>query len=257
MVKDLRVIFTETPENSRLNLAFEEAFYLSRCNEWVDDTLRIWRNERAVVIGVFQKAEEEVDLEYARNNGIQIVRRFTGGGAVYHDLGNINFALSTKIHGDSKRGIDYLYEYLIFGAMEAMKLLGFSPKKENINDIVVEGRKVIGVAGSLKRDCAFLHGAMLYSTDLNILSRVLKVPLKKIQDKNIDSVKYRVSTLSQIKPELKVKDIISSLIAGFSKILEAKGYYIDMPTEREIGLARKLYAEKYSSDSWNLERRRP
>lgn len=257
MKKELRVVFTETPENSRLNLSYEEAFYLSRCNDWAEDTLRIWRNERAVVIGVFQRADEEVDLEYARSKGIQVVRRFTGGGAVYHDLGNINFAISTKTSAESKQGVDFLYEHLIYGAINALKLMGFSPRKENINDIIVEGKKVIGVAGSIKKDCAFLHGAMLYSTDLNVLSRVLKVPLKKLQDKNIESVKYRVTTLSQIKPELRVKDVISSLITGFSEVLGTESYYIDLPTDKEIELARRLYAEKYSSEAWNLERRRP
>jgi len=240
-----------------LNLAYEEAFYIRRCNEESDDVLRIWRNEKAVVIGVFQRADEEVDLEYAKENGIQIVRRFTGGGAVYHDLGNINFAISTRIEDPARGGIDYLYEHLINGAIIALKKLGFSPVKENVNDIIVDGRKVIGVAGSLKRECAFLHGAMLFSTDLSVLSRVLKVPLKKLQDKKIESVKYRVSTLSLLKPGIRVRDVVSSLVEGFSEVIDAKGYYFDFASEREIELARKLFAEKYSTDAWNMERRRP
>jgi len=257
LTEKLRVLLTEFPENSHLNLAFEEAFFLSRCSEWTSDVLRIWRNEKAVVIGVFQKAEEEVDLDFANSNGIQIVRRFTGGGAVYHDLGNINFALSTKIEGEGQRGVDFLYDHLIYGAIEALRLLGFNPSKENFNDIVIEGKKVIGVAGSIRKDCAFLHGAMLFSTDLTVLSKVLKVPLKKLQDKKIDSVKYRVSTLSQLKPEIEQKDVILSLIEGFTKVLGAEGYYFDFPDKREIELARRLYSEKYSTVSWNFERRRP
>ncbi|MEM0021103.1 MAG: biotin/lipoate A/B protein ligase family protein [Fervidicoccaceae archaeon] len=257
MSGELRVVLTEYPENSYMNMSYEEAFFLSRCNDWSNDILRIWRNENAVVIGIFQRADEEVDLDFAREKNIQVVRRFTGGGAVYHDLGNINFALSTKIPSSMPRGVDFLYENLINGALEALRRLGFSPAKENINDIVIEGKKVIGVAGSLRGDCAFLHGAMLFSTNLSTLSRVLKVPLKKLQDKKIESVKYRVSTISHLKPELRSKDVISALIDGFSETLDSRGYYFDMPFEKEIELARKLYAEKYSTSAWNMERRRP
>ncbi|MEM4660751.1 MAG: lipoate--protein ligase family protein, partial [Thermosphaera sp.] len=125
-MSELRVVFTETPENPWMNLAWEEAFFQSRCNDISDDVLRIWRNKSAVVIGVFQKASEEVNLEFAEQVKAGVVRRFTGGGAVYHDLGNINFALSVKPRG-LKVSVDYLYGELLYGVVKALERLGFKP----------------------------------------------------------------------------------------------------------------------------------
>lgn len=256
-MSSLRVLFTEYVDDAYMNLAVEEALFVYRCNNGGSDTLRIWRNKKAVVIGVFQKPDEEVNLDYARNNGIQIVRRFTGGGAVFHDLGNINFAISTKIPPNKPKGIEFLYEDLIYGAVNALKRLGFSPRKENINDIIVEDKKVIGVAGSLRMDCAFLHGAILYDTDLNILSNVLRVPLKKLADKKISSVKYRVTTIKQLKPDITMKDLIKALKESFSEILGSTDVYEDLISKDELELAEKLYKEKYSTVEWNFERKKP
>ncbi len=255
-MKELRVVFSETPDNPFMNLAIEEALFISRCKLWAPDTLRIWRNKKAVVIGVFQRAEQEVDLDYAANNGIPIVRRFTSGGAVYHDLGNLNFAISTIAPSGKEKSVDYLYEELIKGVMYALEELGFNPYKENVNDVVIEDRKVVGVAGSIRGDCVFLHGAMLINTDLNILSRVLLISKKKLVDKKVSSVKYRVTNLKNVKPDIEVRDVIKALEKGFSRVLDANVYH-DLISPRELELSEKLYREKYSLAEWNMERMKP
>ncbi len=251
----LRILFSETPDNPWMNLALEEAFFISRIKELSPNILRIWRNKNAVVIGVFQKAEEEVDLEYAEKNGIAVVRRFTSGGAVYHDLGNINFALSVKAPL-GKRSIDFLYNDLLEGVLEALRILGFNPRKENVNDIVVGDRKVVGVAGSIRKEYVFIHGSMLVNTNLDVLSRVLKISKKKLMDKKVNAVKYRVTNLSQVNPKIGVREAINAIIKGFSKTLEEETY-LDLPTEKELRIAERLYTEKYSRREWNMTRMKP
>jgi lipoate-protein ligase A len=95
-MNSLRVLLYETPEDPYMNLAFEEAFVRVLSLRNPCPTLRIWRNKNAAVIGYFQKADEEVKLDVASKYDVAITRRFTGGGAVYHDLGNINYAIAVK-----------------------------------------------------------------------------------------------------------------------------------------------------------------
>lgn len=111
--------------------------------------------------------------------GASVVRRFTGGVAVYHDLGNINYAIVAKKKIGS---VEEIYGYLINGALNALKQLGLSPWLENINDVVVNNRKVSVAAATFHGDTIFLHGALLVSTDLKKLSRVLKISRKKLLD---------------------------------------------------------------------------
>jgi lipoate-protein ligase A len=254
MGRELRIIFAERPEDPYMNLSIEEAVFIERCNNSVPDTLRFWRNQNAVVIGVFQRASEEVDLDYASKMGIKVVRRFTSGGAVYHDLGNLNFALSTMVK--SRKGVDYLYGELLEGVMNGLRRLGLNPYKENVNDIVVNDRKVIGVAGSIRKNCVFLHGAVLINTDLNILARVLKVSRKKLLDKKFKSVKYRVTNLKNINTNIETRDVIKALTTGFEETLDSVSYP-DLITQKEIETANQLYKRKYTRKEWNMERARP
>ncbi len=253
MTKRLRVLLFETPKDPYYNLALEEVLFLLHSKGIIkDDVLRIWRNENAVVIGYFQSPAEEVDLEYADKIKAIIVRRFTGGGAVYHDLGNINYAVITRGKTSSVREI---YEYLLGGILEALSMLGLNPWKENINDIVANNRKVSGTAASIKNSTLFLHGSLLVSTDLVKLSRVLKVSRKKLMDKGVSSVKYRVALLEDLLGRrIEYWEIIDAIVKGYSALLGSKPYY-DLPTKLEVLVADKLYYGKYLKHEWNFERK--
>ncbi len=250
-MRNLRILTYETPQDPYMNLAFEEAFTRVRSKDLTEDTLRIWRNKDAVIIGYFQYADEVVDLERARELGIKVVRRFTGGGAVYHDLGNINYALAIK---DSVENVGELYKKYVKGILEALKILGFDPYVENINDVVVEDHKVSGTAASFRWNTSFFHGAMLVSTDLNRLVSVLKVSKKKLEDKKVLNVKYRVTNLQDVlKRKIENKELVESIVKGFEKMLNAQAYF-DIPTKEELLVANILYNGKYSKDEWNLKR---
>lgn len=253
-MKKLRVLLFETPHDPYYNLAFEEALYLLYDKTLGEDpVMRIWRNANAVIIGYFQVAEEEVHLDVAREIGAEVVRRFTGGGAVYHDLGNINYVVITRNTGI--RSTEEIYQYLLEGAINALRMLGVEPRLENINDVVANDRKVSGTAATFTPRTLFLHGSLLVSTDLSRLSRVLRISKKKLMDKKVSSVKYRVALLEQVLGRrIGYWEIIDAFVKGYSRLLGAEPYY-DMPSRLELEIADKLYKEKYTRREWNMERK--
>jgi lipoate-protein ligase A len=251
----LRVIMFETPHDGYFNIAFEEALARARGCNLIDDTLRFFRNKNAVIIGYFQKAEEEVNLDYLRKIDAQLIRRPTGGGAVYHDLGNLNYSIAVS-YDRSKHAspVDYIFSELIKGPINALNSLGFDSKLENINDIVVNNRKVSGTAASTSWNALFFHGAMLLNTDMEKLSSVLKVSQKKLIDKGVSSVKYRVTNLFEINNNIGVENIIEAFVNSYKKLLGYNEIYYSIPSKKEIEIANLLYDEKYKKEEWNFNR---
>ncbi|WP_292319630.1 biotin/lipoate A/B protein ligase family protein [Caldisphaera sp.] len=251
----LRVIMFETPHDGYFNIAFEEALARAKGCNLIDDTLRFFRNKNAVIIGYFQKAEEEVNLDYLKKIDAQLIRRPTGGGAVYHDLGNLNYSIAVS-NNRSKyiSPVDYIFSELIKGPINALNSLGFDTKLENINDIVVNNRKVSGTAASTSWNALFFHGAMLLNTDMERLSSVLKISQKKLIDKGVSSVKYRVTNLFEINNNISVEDIIKAFVNSYKELLSYDDVYYSIPNRKEIELANLLYDEKYSKEEWNFNR---
>lgn len=256
----LRVLLFETPRDPAYNLAFEEAFMLAHNHGLVDDTLRIWRNSNAVVIGYFQRAEEEVVVDYAGEIGAVIARRFTGGGAVYHDLGNINYAVAvSRKRYRAMSPVDAAYTVLIKGALAALEKLGLRAWLENVNDVVVDdngvARKVSGTAATYRENTLFLHGSLLVSTDLEKLRRVLRVSKKKLSDKRVSSVKYRVTLLEKILGRrIGYAEITRAFIEGYREALGYAEAYLSLPEPYELEAAELLYRRKYSAREWVWER---
>jgi len=241
-------ILTFEYHDPRLNLAFEEALARARAGDLIPDTLRIWINNNALVLGYFREAREDINMLKAKKEEFPIIRRFTGGGTVYHDKGCINYTITLK--RNVRFPISYLYGILLKGTIEALKIFGVNPELRNTSDVVLGERKISGTAGSIKWGVLFLHGSILINADLKKLTSLLRVP-EEIKP-SVDPVKYRVANLSEFI-DVNQKDVIESIIHGYSKILSC-GYYIDKPTKEEKKLARLLYREKYSKKEWNLER---
>lgn len=251
--REVRVLLYEVPDNPYMNLAFEEALARARGAGLVPDTLRVWRNARAVVIGYFQLAREEVDLEEVGRAGAAVVRRFTGGGAVYHDLGNVNYTVAVGLEGVGDP-VEYAYSHLVKGLVNALELLGLKASLENVNDVVAEGRKVSGTAASFRWGSCFVHGTLLVDADLDTLSRLLKPPPEKLRAKGISGVKHRVANASELLGRrLSYWEVVKALVEGFERLLGAEAYF-DVPTREELEAARLLYEGKYSRAEWNLER---
>ena len=188
------------------NLAVEEYLF----SQTDDDVFMLWQNEPCVVIGKNQNAYAEVNIDKAKESGIKIVRRITGGGAVYHDLGNVNYTfISSKNEGN---GIDFAY--FTMPIIEALASLGVSAELSGRNDLLAEGKKFSGNAQHSVGNRTLHHGTLLFNSDLSVLSSVLNVDKEKIQSKGIKSTRSRVINLSEMIENKSVDEFIE-LLAGF------------------------------------------
>ena len=147
------------------NLAFEE-FVL--CNRTEGEYLLLWQNRNPVVVGRNQNTEEEINRPFVSRHRIHVVRRMTGGGAVYHDLGNLNYSLITDAP-DAER---ISMERFTLPVVNALRGLGLDAEASGRNDILVSGRKVSGTAQRLYRDRILHHGTLLFDSDLSLLDEI-------------------------------------------------------------------------------------
>ncbi len=238
-----------------MNLAVEEAIPRAVGEGKVPSTVRFWHNSNTIVLGCFQSAELEVNFEACKEIGTEVVRRFTGGGAVYHDSGNLNYAVSLKKGHPLVPDTDLqlVFQKLSEGAVQGLRNLGVKAEFQPINDISVNGKKVSGAAGSVRWGTIFHHGCILVASDLAILGRVLNVPKAKLADKHVASVQKRVTTIrDELQRDVTTGDVRDAIIRGietsYNVALEQGAL-----TGREMSLAKELYDTKYSRPEWNLE----
>ena len=163
----------------------------------------LWRNRPAVIIGLNQNAFAEVNRPFLESRGIELVRRVTGGGAVYHDLQNLNYTIVG-------RSVDMERDYPAYASMmaRALRRLGVPAELSGRNDITVGGRKVSGYAKRVWRDRLMVHGTLMYNVDIETLTLALDVPGSKLHGKGVASVHSRVANLREYLPGVKsVEDL--------------------------------------------------
>lgn len=205
----------------------------------------------AVSIGYFQGLENEVDLERCGELGVDVVRRRTGGGAVYHDnLGEITYSV---IGGEDLFPKDILASYrLICGWIcDSLSGLGIGAEFRPINDITVGGKKISGNAQTRRGGVLLQHGTILHSVDVERMFSVLKVSDEKIKDKMIANVRERVTSISQQKPEVSREIALDALMHGFTK---GKTFETGPLTQVEAARAVQLATERYRKEEWNRMR---
>lgn len=229
----------------RYNLAFEEYCFkhLSRDEDYVI----LWINGPAIIVGKNQNTLEEVNSEYVEANGIKVVRRITGGGAVYHDLGNLNFSIITT--ATEKERIDFK-KYNI-PILKALNKLGLNCELSGRNDITLEGKKFSGIAQSVWKNRVLNHGTLLFDTELDVLSKALNVKQDKIESKGIKSVKSRVTNIREFLTEdVDMEEFKALLIKHIFEMegLDPEEYKL---SEKELGEVDRLFKEKYSTWEWN------
>ncbi len=158
----------------------------------------LWRNRPAVILGRNQNACREFDAAYAREHGIAVVRRMTGGGAVYHDLGNLNYSIFSFETDANKRYIDFAP--FATPVLSALRALGVEAEFSGRNDILVAGRKVSGSAKCVHAGRILFHGTLLFDVDFDAMAAVLTPPQAKIEAKGVPSVRARVANLNEFLP---------------------------------------------------------
>lgn len=227
------------------NLAAEE-FLLTSISGPV---FRLWRNAPSVIVGRYQNSAAEINAEYVRTHGIPVIRRLTGGGAVFHDLGNVNYTfIDRKVEGEDTSA---MFRRFTAPVVSALRSLGVEASLEGRNDLVIDGKKFSGNAVCVHGDRVLQHGTLLFSASVADLSGALSTRPEKFIGKSVQSNRSRVTNISEHLPaqlrSMSVKEFITYLqdhIAGGTDTL--RGY-----TAQEKAAIDQLRLEKYSTWQWN------
>jgi lipoate-protein ligase A len=236
-----------------MNMAVEEAIPRMVGQRIAPCTLRFWRNQNAVVLGNFQSVNLEVNRNGCWRYGAQIVRRFTGGGAVYHDHGNLNYAISIPKDHRLVPPTDPMDAFRRFseGALQSIKSLGLLPVLKPPNNIEVNQKKVHGGAGAIRWGAVFYHSSTLVCSNLNILSHVLRSE-DYAATRFIKSSRRPVTTISkELDRSLTTNEFSDTLVRCFGRMYGVQ-FFQGTLMKNEKRLADELYG-KYSSDQHNFK----
>ena len=245
-MKRLRLLINRECTDAYANLAFEE-YLLKQSPYGDDDVFMLWRNAPSVIIGKNQNAYREINKPFLDENGIKLVRRQTGGGAVFHDLGNVNFTFVGK---DESGELDFS-KYALPVA-RAISALGVKAELNGRNDICVGERKFSGTAQCIERGRVLHHGTLLYDADLSRLSGALRVNSEKLKDKGIRSVESRVTNLKALTgADFTAEEFMEYIAESYARDFDGEivKEYVD-PSKNDA--VKALVNEKYSLFEWNF-----
>jgi len=230
--------------NPHFNLASEE--YVFNCMDRGEEYFLLWQNEPSIIIGKHQNTIEEINRDFVKENNIHVVRRLSGGGAVYHDLGNLNFTFIVKNQESSQ------FDFKKFTApvIEALKKLDVDAEFNSRNDLAIEGKKFSGNAQYMKKDRLLHHGTLLFRSDLDNLVKALNVSDDKILSKSIKSVRSRVTNIYDYLHTAMTIDEFKELLLKllFEEDTNMKEYTL---TEQDIKEINRIMKERYSTWDWN------
>ncbi len=229
--------------NPFFNLALEEYLFTLDDN---NDYVLLWQNEPTIVVGKYQNTAEEINSEYVKEKGIHVVRRITGGGAVYHDLGNLNFTFINK--GTGKKEFDF--SKFTMPIVKALARFGIKAELSGRNDITIDQKKFSGNAQYIKQGKVLHHGTLLYNSKMEELAKSLKVTEDKFQSKGIKSVRSRVTNIADYLSENITVSEFKELLLKYmfdedTELIEGQLKDADM---NEINL---LMKSKYMNWDWN------
>ncbi|MED3572462.1 lipoate--protein ligase [Cytobacillus praedii] len=228
----------------RINLAIEE--YALKNLDINETYLLFYINEPSIIIGKNQNTIEEINTGYVEGNGIHVVRRLSGGGAVYHDLGNLNFSFITKDDGESFHNFRKFTEPVV----DALRKLGVDAELSGRNDLTVEGRKISGNAQFSTKGRMFSHGTLMLDSEIDSVVSALKVKKDKIESKGIKSIRSRVANISEfLKENITIEEfralLLENIFGGKDQIEE---YVL---TDEDWEKIHQLSKERYQNWDWN------
>lgn len=226
------------------NLAFEEYVLMTRTE---GDYLLLWQNDNTIVIGRNQNAEAEINRGFVETHHIHVVRRSTGGGAVYHDLGNLNYSFITD-SGEAER---LTVEKFTCPVVRALRGLGLNAEASGRNDILVNGRKVSGTAQRLLKGRILYHGCLLFDSDPAMVSGALNVDPDKFRSKSAKSVRSRIGNIRGFLKDAGRDMGLPTFWDHLKKSL-AESIQEDSLTEQELDAVKELKRTKYDTWEWNF-----
>lgn len=258
-----RLLKFET-HNAYMNMAIDEAVLNAAIKGLVPNTVRFYRwNPSAVSIGKFQKIENEVYLENCIKRGVNVVRRITGGGTVYHDAeGEITYSVIANKEDLNAKDIAEVYAKIYAGIAEALKILGL---KADFNEgdekacpnLTINGKKISGSAQCHKASVVLQHGTLLVDVNLEKMFTFLKVPWAKTCMEVLPVAKNKITSIkAELGKDVPLEAIHKALIEGFQKTFKTLFEPKEL-TQYEKKLAEKLYRGKYTTTEWNMHGKEP
>ncbi len=256
-MNDWRLLKLET-RNAFENMAVDEAILEAKIKSLVPDTLRFYRwKPSAVSIGKFQNIEKEVQLDNCKREGVDVVRRITGGGAVYHDAeGEITYSLVASKADLNAQDMLTVYAKAYAGIAKALEIMGLNVafdegNERNCPNLTFNGKKISGSAQSHKSGMVLQHGTLLLDVSLNRMFTFLRVPwAKTCMDASAIAEGRITSVRNELGKKVSAEEVEQALMKGFEKTFNIKLVDSSLtPFEREF--AERLYKEKYFSERWN------
>lgn len=229
------------------NLALEQVLFDTLDEN--DSCLMFWQNDNAVIIGKYQNASSEINAPFVKEHRIKVARRLSGGGAVYHDMGNLNFTFIVNC-GEPNFDFSVYCEPII----RALRTLGVAAELSGRNDISINGKKCSGNAQYYRKGRLMHHGTLLYDSNLDVLGRALDVPADEIESKGIRSVPSRVTN---IKPHMRESATVETFRDCLRRFLfqEHEGLMTECGLHStELEMAKTLCDTKYALWDWNYGR---
>ncbi|MCY8548884.1 lipoate--protein ligase LplJ [Bacillus haynesii] len=228
----------------RINLAIEE--YCLKHLDPEETYLLFYINQPSIIIGKNQNTIEEINTKYVDENGIIVVRRLSGGGAVYHDLGNLNFSFITKDDGNSFHNFKKFTEPVV----AALKKLGVDAELSGRNDLMANGRKISGNAQFSTKGRMFSHGTLLFDSEIEHVVSALKVKKDKIESKGIKSIRSRVANISEFLDQKMTTVEFRSMLLRY--IFDTEGEIPEYKlTEKDWEIINQISKERYQNWDWN------
>lgn len=224
------------------NLAAEE-FILKNSTE---DVFMLWRNSPAVIIGKHQNAFAEVNHSFIKERNIAVIRRITGGGAVYHDHGNVNFSFVS--HGEPEHLVDF--HKFTRPVIQALQELGTEVTSGNRNSLYINGYKISGNAEHVYKNKVLHHGTLLFSSELDVLDNAIKPPATDISDKAVKSIRSKVANIAGlIDNQISVEDFAVYMFTRMQSLMPNAN--VKPFTESELAGIEELRKSKYIHWHWN------
>ena len=237
-------IINSPSNNPYFNIALEEYLLYKYPDQPI---FLLYLNNPSIIIGKFQNTLAEINLDYVNQKNIKVVRRMSGGGAVYHDLGNLNFSFHTLL--DSNDFMDF--SKFTQPVINVLNNLNVPAKLEGRNDLLVDGKKFSGNAKLAKNGKMIQHGTILFDSDMAVLGDALKINPLKYKDKAVKSNRARVTNLKVLLPDVvTIEHLKQALIAEM--LLNTNNAFLYQLTKEDIAGVEHLIEEKYNTWDWNF-----
>lgn len=237
--------YIESPSNDPyFNLALEQ--YIFDCMDKEHEYFMLWQNDNAIIVGKHQNTISEINQEYVKLNRISVVRRLSGGGAVYHDLGNLNFTFIVDDSNTSKFDFSKFCNPIV----KALNKLNIKAEVNGRNDITIDGKKFSGNSQYAKKNRIMHHGTIMYNSNINVITSALRVSKDKIESKGIKSVRSRITNVKEhMEKDIPIDEFKKVLLGYMFEDGDLTEYKL---TDRDISNIDKIKKERYNTWDWNF-----